>query len=116
MAGERGGVTSVTRQEEDRVLVSLPMVGFPPGFKLRPGERVVVVNEPSGPAVRPLVRAEVVSGEQAQQERLEVQGTTLQAQAATVRGEDDAEEHVVWYVDPGSAEGPAQIIASRPRR
>jgi hypothetical protein len=60
IAGEGGGVATVIKQDGNRVLVSVPMAGFPPGFQLRPGERVVLVTEPSGPAARPLVRSMVV--------------------------------------------------------
>jgi hypothetical protein len=43
--------------------VSIPMVGFPSGFQLRPGERVALVQESSGRyAVRPHVKATVVTG------------------------------------------------------
>jgi len=43
--------------------LSIPMVGFPVGFQLRPGERVALVQEPSGRmAVRPHVKSTVVTG------------------------------------------------------
>jgi len=55
MAGEYGQITSIKQQEGDRVLVSLPMVGFPTGYTLRAGARVAVVFEENGPAARPAV-------------------------------------------------------------
>ena len=55
--GQEGHVVTVSSQEGQSVLVTVPMVGFPEGFQLPPGARVVLVSTPSGPAVRPLVRA-----------------------------------------------------------
>ncbi len=121
MAGERGEVATVFRQEGDRVLLSVPMVGFPPGFKLRKGERVVLVQEESGAAVRPLVRARVAPAAVAKRRSFELDDQSYKLQAATVSadapGEAEAagEEYVVWTVDPGEAEGAEQVIAVRPR-
>lgn len=52
MAGEISPIAEVSSHEDDRVQVSLPVVGFPPGFKLRSGDRVVVVQTEHGPVVR----------------------------------------------------------------
>jgi hypothetical protein len=49
----------------------------------------VLVNTPSGPAMRPHVHSTVATG---------------------VAGERD---HVVWAADAGSADGPAQVTATR---
>lgn len=115
MAGESGQVTQVTRQEGDRVLVSVPMIGFPPGFQLRSGERVVLVHDETGPAVRPLVRAvtldappeETAGAQAAGAQRYEVQESAVREE------EGGGGQYVVWVVDHGSAEGPEQVIAVR---
>lgn len=124
MSGERGQVAGVARQEDDRVLISLPMVGFPKGFKLRPGERVVVVQDENGLAVRPLVRAVEVNsvGDDlaeavltADNERFAVQESTIRAQGPVTAAEPGGPApHAVFVVEPGSAEGPEQVIAVRP--
>ena len=42
--------------------LTIPMVGFPPDCKLRKGERVTLVKEPSGLfAARPYVRSTVIT-------------------------------------------------------
>lgn len=119
MAEKPGAVAAVAGQEGDRVLLSLPMVGFPPGFKLRRGERVTVVYEPSGPAVRPLVRAIRTPQNLSRADSLEAEGQRLVLQDATLRTQPprEGEEtvgYVAWVVEPGTAEGPAQVIAVRP--
>lgn len=115
MAGESGQVTQVTPQEGDRVLVSVPMIGFPPGFRLRPGERAVLVCDETGPAVRPLVRAVEVNAVTEEADALKADGQRFELQESTVReeAEREGEPYVVWVVDPGSAEGPPQAIAIR---
>lgn len=117
MAGEVGQVTEVAGQEEDRVLVSLPMVGFPPGFHLRPGDRVVLVHDENGPAVRPLVHA-VTMPEPPDEagEQLTAAGQTYALQPAAVRDDEgDGPPYTVWVVD--CAEGDQeQVIAFRPQR
>jgi hypothetical protein len=122
MSGESGQVTEVTQQEGKRVLLSVPMVGFPPGFKLRPGERVVLVQDEKGPAVRPLVYTVTVD------DLSEESAGTLKAgrrnfavQKSTVRDEGTSEEggggpYEVFVVDRGKAKGPEQVIAIRPVR
>jgi hypothetical protein len=112
-----GQVTVVSRQEGDRVLVSFPMVGFPPGFLLRPGDRVVLVHDENGFAVRPLVRAMTVQEPPSEpSEQLMAGEQTFALQAATVReDEGDGRPYSVWVVD--NAEGAqGQVIAFRPQR
>jgi hypothetical protein len=117
MAGEVGQVAEVSGQEEDRVLVSLPMVGFPPGFTLQPGDRVVLVHDEDGPAVRPLVHA--VTAEEPPREsgeELLAAGQTFRLQAATLREDEDGEPpYSVWVVDRADGEQ-GQVIAYRPQR
>lgn len=129
MAKERNGAAKVIAQEGTRLQVehkgerlTVPMQGFPPGFTLRPGARVVLYDESSGPVARPLVRA-VRSRIQPEALKkrggLEVGGRRLEMQPSTVieetspRGEERApDEYEIWIVEGDGAE---QVIAARPR-
>lgn len=131
MAKERAGAANVVAQEQERVQVehrgdrlTVPLKGFPPGFVLRPGSRVILVDEPSGPVARPLVRALRQRLRRADVERrgpLDVQGRRVELQPGTVldeigppgetRAEDDYEVWVVEGADPA-----AQVIAARRHR
>lgn len=123
MAGEQGGgVVTVVRQEGDRVLVSVPMVGFPEGFQLTPGDRVAVVSEPGGAEARPLVwsRRVTVDPQALQAGTLEIEGRRVQSQAATLHEgaapgdrETGAGERVVWVIENDDAERPGRVVASR---
>lgn len=122
MAGEAaqvgvGQVTEVSRQEDDHVLVPLPMVGFPPGFQLRPGDRVVVApDDENRLAVRPLVRAVTVQerpDESGQQ--LTADGETFTLGAGAVHEEDGGPPYSVWVID-NAAGDPGQVIAFRTQR
>jgi hypothetical protein len=122
MSGEQGGVVTIV-QRADHVLVSVPLVGFPSGFQVRPGERVVLVNERSGPAARPLVKTTIVNEaarEIVARGAVDIYGEPHVLQPSTVisdaapGGEYGKRGCAVFVVDPGSAEGPKQVIAIRP--
>ena len=108
--------TEIVEHQEDRVLISVPTKGFPPGFRLRPGERVVLVHDEAGPVVMPLVReVKVDSLAEGAAGALSVAGRRLATQASTIRPEKEHRgPYVVSIVDPGSAEGPEQVIAIQP--
>lgn len=116
MAGEVGQVAEVVRQEDDRVLVALPMQGFPDGFRLESGDRVVVVHGESGPEVRPLVHAVTVDQPPTvAAEELEVGAERYRLQDAAIRNESDAgAPYNVWVVDRADDE-PGQVIAYGPQ-
>ena len=119
--GEQGRLVPVAGQDGSNVLVSVPMVGFPEGFELPPGARVMLVNTPSGPAARPLVRAtrttvprEALEG----RDELELDDRRAVLQDATVVGEQPqvegaGDEDVVWLVESGEEKDPDQVIAVR---
>ena len=131
MPAERG-VATVVRQEDNRVLVrdedrretTLPLVGFPRGFKLHPGQRVAVIREQSGLVARPLVvsRTGRATPQDVASGAVEVAGPSAVLQPASVRGEVSPgdrpvpDQFDVFVVDHGSADGPRQIIAIRPNR
>jgi len=110
MAGEFGQITSITQQEGDRVLVSLPMVGFPLGYQLPPGARVVIVFDENGPAVRPAVDAVPISDSapEAAGATLNAAGRSFQVPANIVRDDSDSGEAVAFVI--GSDEGD-QVVA-----
>jgi hypothetical protein len=119
-----GGVATVVQQEGDRILISVPLVGFPRGYQLRPGQRVALVQEPTGTVARPLVTAKTVKAtpEKIAAGTVDIGGQPHMLQPASVRGElvpgerPEPDQYEVWIVDQGSAEGPKQIIAIRPER
>ncbi len=134
MAEERSGAAKVISQEGDRVQVehrgdrmTVPMRGFPPGFRLRPGRRVILRDEEGGVVARPLVRAmrSRLSPEAvASREAVQAEGRALEMQASTVVDEREsgaaslpAEEYDVWVVERAPESEPAeQVIAARRRR
>ena len=133
MTRERQGTATVLGQEGTVLRVkhhgeqlTASMVGFPPAFRLRLGERVILADEPSGLTARPLVRAikSRITREAFERDRqVEVGGQQLMTQDNTVvefeSGEvaRPSEEATLWVVEPGDADGPGQVIAARwPRR
>ena len=124
-----GGAATVVSQEGTQVRIrhredelNADMVGFPLGFKLRPGERVILADEPSGLTARPLVRAirTAVRREALERDRqVEVGGRRFVMQESTVveleprEDEPPSGDGTLWVVEPGEAEGPSQVIAVR---
>ena len=132
MAQERSGAAKVVAQEGDRVQVehrgerlTVPMRGFPRGFKLLPGRRVILVDEPSGPAARPLVRLITQRLRREAVEKrgpLELEGRRAQMQESTVLeglappGEPQAEDdYEIWIVERAEGDPTEQVIAARRR-
>lgn len=117
--GEQGHVVTVVGQEGQSVLVAVPMAGFPEGFQLAPGARVVLVRARSGLAVRPLTRAlRVRVPPEVLERRAGASFEGKELQEATVVGEqppvgEAPDEDLVWVVDSGDAEGPDQVIGIR---
>jgi hypothetical protein len=122
MAGEIAvAVAVVAGQVGDQVLLSVPIAGFPPGFRLREGERVALAPGDAGLVARPLVRTHVVpSTEVTAGKRAVVLGGNLAAvQDATLRSDVPASDtapvgsQVVFEIDVGSHQGPPQAVAIR---
>jgi predicted phosphoribosyltransferase len=118
MAGESGRVVEVMRQDGNQILISVPMTGVPPGFKLRPGERAVLVSDENGLSVRPLIRALEVNAAEVEGDSLKAEEQRFAVQESTVRSEGRradtrADQRVVFVVERGSAAGPEQVIAIR---
>ena len=119
--GEFGHVVTVVGQEGDRVHVAVPMAGFPEGFELQPGTRVLLVQTPSGPAARPLVRATRARVEREavnRRESLGGEGARQSLQEATEVSEQPAvgrrgDEDVVFVVESEEADAPEQVVAVR---
>lgn len=111
MAGKLVSIAEVTRQEGDRVLVSLPLVGFPPGFQLRPGERITVYPGDGGAVAIPLVHEVKVPQVNEEAGHLRAGNNRYALQSSVVRDDSGSGDVVVTVVDKGSAEGPEQVIA-----
>jgi hypothetical protein len=126
MAGEESAVATVVQQQGNRVLLSFPMAGFPAGFKLHSGDRVVLVSEPAGLAVRPLVRSTTVTipaGAVAKNGQLKIGKQKYVLQAASVRGQqmtafsrDESGMMIIWTIESKSTKDPKRVIATRPLR
>jgi hypothetical protein len=132
MAQERQGAAKVIAQEGESVQVehrgerlTVPMRGFPPGFKLRPGGRVILFDEPSGPVARPLVRPtrarlprEAVETRGAlviDDQHLEIQESTVVDERQPGRGAPPSDEYDLWIVERAEGEPTDQVIAVRRR-
>jgi hypothetical protein len=113
MAVATGPVVEVVRQEGDRVLVSLPLVGFPRGFEVRPGTLVVLEQRDEGPAVYPLVHEMVVQEPRSESgEQLMAGGQAFAVQAATVRDEGGGAPYVVTVLERAD-DDQEQVVAVR---
>jgi hypothetical protein len=130
MAQERDHAATVISQEGDRLLVehggrriAAAMRGFPAGFRLAPGARVILRDESDGVAARPLVRtveADLASPALHATARLEVGAQTLEVQQTTIVDRSAApsagpRRHVLWVIEHGDIE-PGQVVATRPLR
>src|SRR5687767_5796033 len=101
---EHGAPATVVKMVDDNVHVSIPLVGFPVGFELRPGERVMVMVEDSGLVARPLVEAVVVPDRREDsllRGSVDINGEPHTLQPAAVQ--EAGHGTVVWVVDSGSA-------------
>jgi hypothetical protein len=118
---EQGHVVTVVGQEGQNVLVAVPMVGFPKGFQLSPGARVMLVSTPSGIGVGPIVRAmrvRVPPEGLERREALNLEGRQQVFQEATVVTEQPAvegapDEDIVFVIDSANPEGPEQVMGVR---
>jgi hypothetical protein len=131
MANERDSAAVVVAQEGDWLQVKhkgerlkIPMNGFPKNFKLQPGSRVILADDPSGTVARPLVRAittRLSAKAVSKGGSLQVEGHRLQLQEGTVvdrgpepRGRGD--EYVLEIVEKSGKDRPEQVIALRKTR
>lgn len=113
--------------EHDGATLTVSMKGFPPGFKLQKGSRVILCDEPAGTVARPLVRVSVTrvspnavlkGGE------LQVEGRRVQMQTATVHDRrlseaerERGDQYSIWTVEgSGKERAEQQVIAVRKAR
>jgi len=127
MPGERSGAAIVISQEGSEVRVEhrgtrlvAAMRGFPTGFMLTPGSRVILADEPSGLVARPLVRTVTVNIKRSVVDAggtLEIEGHRVEIQKGTIvdsgprLGEArPSDTYTMWIVEGGPTE---QAIAVR---
>ena len=130
MIKERNRAATVVKQSDDLVEVehnrerlTVPTDGFPPGFKLRPGARVILVEGSTGLVAKPLVRAIESRLQPAsinRREPLEVQGRRVELQDSTILDDrpetkTPTDDYVVWVVERGEGDASEQAIAVRRR-
>lgn len=113
MAVDSGQVVAVTAQEGDHITLSIPLVGFPEGFQLRPGDRVFLVSGEKGPEARPLVHArELPRAPERKGERLAAANQEFALQRATVFAESPDDRHVILTI-PNDGGRPEEVFAVR---
>jgi hypothetical protein len=133
MARERDVAARVISQDGERVQVdhrgkqlTVPMRGFPQGFRLRSGSRVILSDEPSGLVARPLVRALLsrVRPEEVEargeitvaDRRVEMQPNTIVEEAPPRPSGPPSDESEIWLVERAAGETADQVIAIRRSR
>ena len=99
MATNAGQIVAINAQEGDHITLSVPLVGFPDGFQLNPGDQVFLVSGENGPEARPLARArEVPNAPERRGRTLAVAGQELPLQDATVFEQSPDNRHFVFTV------------------
>jgi hypothetical protein len=108
-------VMKVIKQEGRRVVVSFPMIGFREGMTLRPGEKVVLVDDDKGLGVKPLTREILVQQIAEAPGTVTADGRRFAVQESTIRDHEGRPgPYVITIVDRDeAAEGPEQVIAIR---
>lgn len=115
MAGEAGHVATVREQDGDSVVVAIPMVGFPHGFRLRPGDKVMVINDEEGPSARPLVKVVPAEGNDPERgSEVTSGGRRFAVSDAAVRLGGEGARHIAFVVEREADDGEEQVIAIRP--
>jgi hypothetical protein len=106
-------VGTVIQQQGDKVTVAVPLVGFPPGFQLQPGDRVILVNEAAGVVARPLVHFQEGAASAANLAALQI---APQAIGSDKLGAARPAGNVgVWTIE-SSAAGTARVVAVREKQ
>jgi hypothetical protein len=114
---ELNQVKSVIKQEGNEVQVSIPMVGFPEGFELHPGDKVTVLYEDGSPVARPLIHMKDVGEPAADKSALEASTSSefaLEANSVVdTGGESDRLE--AFIIDSDSDRERAVAVLPRPQ-
>lgn len=108
-------VKSVIKQEGNEVQVSIPMVGFPAGFELQPGDKVTVLYEGGYPVARPLIHMKAVEPAASKSALEASAGGDYSLDAASVvdvGGDDDRLE--AYIIDSDSDRERAIAVVPRP--
>ncbi len=133
MAGERSGAATVISQEGGQLQLehrgsrlTARMEGFPQGFQLRNGDRVILLDAPTGTVARPLVRAvslPLKSDDLKSRRSVLAQGRRLELQPGTLSAEPNQRidslgdgEYTAWVVERAADDAAGQVIAVARRR
>jgi hypothetical protein len=113
MAGEAGFAVTVREQVDNAVVVEIPMAGFPEGFRLHAGDKVMVVNDDNGPSARPLVKVVAAESDDGAELRSAHHRYAISDAAVRIGGERGG-RRVAFVVERDQDDGQEQIIATRP--
>lgn len=117
MAGLSVLAVAISKQEGDRVVVSIPMAGFPDGFQLTAGDKVVLLRGDKGVEARPLTNVRRLHQPPQQKGAMLAaadQEFAVQAATANVEAPDD---QTTIYTVPNEGGRPEQVLSIRsPRR
>jgi len=81
------------------------MVGFPEGFSLHAGDKVVLVQDDHGTAAHPLAQVRVVDRVEESGNRFKTGGRTYVVQSATERSPGDGQHLALFTIPTESTEG-----------
>lgn len=113
MSGFSGDVIAIDRQDGDKVVVSIPMVGFFPNQQLRPGSLVFITHGPNGPIARPLTRAVSISGEARREANRVVADNREYAVDASTHFEESPNEEGYVFVVPNERGESENVLSVR---
>lgn len=116
---EHGSPAIIVDVDGTNVLVAIPLTGFPPGFQVKPGQRIMVMIEGSGLTARPIVDVHHVtdsSADMVNNGTVVINNETHEVQADAAH-DDPAHtgSAVVAVMDHGNASGPKQVFGTRPQ-
>jgi hypothetical protein len=117
MAEQSGLVVAITQQEGDRIVLSIPLAGFPQGFQLRAGDKVVLIQSTNGLEARPLAHArELHRAPERKGQRLAADNLEFALQDATLNAESPDNRTALFTV-PNEGGRPEEVLSVRsPRR
>jgi len=110
-------VVSVTQQEGDKIVLSIPLAGFPEGFQLQEGDQIVLIRGANGLEARPLAHArELHRAPERKGRTLAADNREFETQQATLEAESQDDRTALFTV-PNEGGRPEKVLSVRsPRR